>query len=956
MAITETTYYGLTRVREQSPEAKDWASVDRNPELISLLLKAYEQHAHTGAKGINYPGFNVGTVTNYITNPVLGIDSVGWSGSSSNLSGEASSRIADSGSPSGWAFQVTGTASTASPVVNGLWTTSANRVVAVSGDVITVRMSVKLAAFTGTSATATLKATSYTSGGAQIGSALALQGPTAITVADGWVQLSGTFVAPSTTASVGMFIEVAGSGASGTVTVRFVKAQVLKNVRMIPGYFDGTSENCSWTGTAHASTSTLNNVDSGNPTLPTLTELTTGGVLTPGTTVGVRLAYKDSAGLETDASSEVVHTLSPAASRPLAPVFVSQQIATNALPGGTYIYAMTKRKGSGETVISDVLPVTIPYDNTYSVSLSFDAISSYTDGTTSLNIYRSTGLNSAFQLLTTVTTAGQTTFTDTNTIAPENTNVQPPLNNTFDANKKIRIDWSNIIHPTNANYLRVYVTNQAGLWSVDHLLAEIDITTNSAVYIDYLGSETLTAGWPLNTTQIPSKPPKLNLGTEAVGGFNLTADSDFNGFKAVEMVLGNTSLSTNGAVWYDTTSHKFKGFANGLQVDLSPPSIQTNYVKNPSFETDAATWLSLGAGLTITSISDVTAKAGVKIGRQSGNLTNGSTANLSAFDNTNSTTIVATTAPARQSDNAYARVWVRSSASLGATGKIELRIEGVASNFTGAGGVAVATITNPTAGTWYELTGALALTALASDLIAVYLQVKTTNNSGATITGLNIDVDGALLTKVATTSTVIPYFDGTSTDAAWTGTAHASFSVLGKFQHATEEAGGHKAENITFGPTNVKTVLSRIASTTTGEPNQVQQIGQSNATTSNPTITSTSYTQIAEMTAQVTTTYDNQWVEVFVNMEAYLTLAQISGVYVSGTLNLILSKNASDQTSTERTFTININDSHQILSPVYHIQCSVAGTQTFALKGSVNSGTTATFVSTRRKLTAKLVF
>src|SRR4051794_38597646 len=57
MTVLTSTYYGLSRVREQSPDANDWAVTDNNFENLSKILKALEQHRHTGTPAPKYPGY-----------------------------------------------------------------------------------------------------------------------------------------------------------------------------------------------------------------------------------------------------------------------------------------------------------------------------------------------------------------------------------------------------------------------------------------------------------------------------------------------------------------------------------------------------------------------------------------------------------------------------------------------------------------------------------------------------------------------------------------------------------------------------------------------------------------------------------------------------------------------------------------------------------------------------------
>lgn len=381
MAITQSTYYGFTRIREMSPDAQDWAVVDLNWDIVSKVIKTFEAHHHTGASGISYPGFN---------------------------------------------------------------------------------------------------------------------------------------------------------GASG-----------------IP----------------HSLTASA------------------GGVLPPSATPGVRLSYIDSLGLETDANPEVTLASVATASPPITPAINSVQAASPGLGGGTYVYAITKKKGTGETLPSPLATVNVSYDTTYSVTLGFDAINTYSDGTTALNIYRAAGLNQPMQLVTTITVTSTATFVDTGSIPSQNTNIQPPTVSTFDAVRKVRISWASMTHPAAAKYIRVYVTQTGGMWSTSHLLSQVDISGGSPpTYIDYLGSENLASGWPKEVSQIASSPPKLNLGTEASGAPILTANMDFAGYQAQNMVLHNTTTAhaTNGAMWYDTSTTSIKARVNGSVVTIGSASAASGSYTHPA--------------------------------------------------------------------------------------------------------------------------------------------------------------------------------------------------------------------------------------------------------------------------------------------------------------------------------------------------------------------------------------
>lgn len=752
MSIFESTYFGLTRVREQSPEARDWAAVDRNPEIISLILKAFEQHAHTGTAGIAYPGYD-----------------------------------------------------------------------------------------------------------------------------------------PTT------------------------------------------------------------------PIAPELTEHSTGGVIAPGTTVGVRLSYVDNRGLETDASSEEVITLSPSAARPLTPQLVSKQILANALPGGTYIYAVTKRKGSGETPLSDVLPVEIAYDNTYSVTISFDPISSYTDGTDSINIYRSTGLSSSFQLLTTITTVGTTEFTDTNTIPPQNANVQPPTNNTFAADRKVRIDWTAITHPVNATRLRVYVTQQAGLWSEDHLLSEVDLTGTPANYIDYLGSESLGSGWPLNSTQIISAPPKIDLGAETTGAPNLTADMDFNGFKAKEMVLGTTSLSTNGAIWYDSVSQNFKGYMNGAQVVLSPQTVTRNNILNPSFEVSADLWsASISSIATLDRNSSLPAFNGASMGRLLVfNMEAGFTASIRSFTTTSSDPAVNGLVRADSGQIWLARISAMSGQPAN-TGTFQLFVSFYDSSQAllseaqvgGTGSTNQASLANSR----QNLVGTVT-TPASTAYIALTLKIT---NTGAADVNQAFFLDSAMLTRASSTGfPFINYFDGDSNSSQWLGTPHASVSINGAFQHGIEEAGGHKAENITFGTSNVASVLSRFADSVTGNRVGAQPITTGVGVTAGAPITSTSYTDVDGCSTQITPYYVGQRIELDFYGQFQLSIPEGQ---TSSTMSIILVVNGATIAITELTQTVVVNNQNLVFSFHFpHTATTVAPT-TYKVQAYATQDATITQVGQRRSLSAKLVF
>lgn len=343
-----------------------------------------------------------------------------------------------------------------------------------------------------------------------------------------------------------------------------------------------------------------NTANPATPLTAVLTEIPGTGVLGPGVTVGVRLAYLNSYGLETESSPEVQLTTSSIANRPGSPV-IGTLVSTpvpGAVGGGTYNYVLTKAKGSGETQVSGAAQVDVPFSSTgttsYTVPLTFSAINSYTDGTTTLKLYRSTGIAADYQLLKTISTTSQTTYTDVNTI--ENTAQAPPTINTFDKNKSLSISYSGFTHPAEATKLRVYVTQNPGVYGTNHLLREVDLTTPFAVNATYLGSEVLNKSWPKEFTQIPSYPSKVNLRTEAFGGPLLTNAFDGNGFPMHRMILGDERTTTpiDGNVFWDRSVNSLKLRMGGSTFTLTTP---TGTYVHPTTEAGghAATGISFGS-------------------------------------------------------------------------------------------------------------------------------------------------------------------------------------------------------------------------------------------------------------------------------------------------------------------------------------------------------------------------
>lgn len=959
MSVTESRYYGLTKVREQGPEAKDWATVDRNYEIISVLLKTLEQHAHTGAAGIKAPGSVWGDTYNYVKNGDVESGLGGWSftsyGGATFNPATLSSTWANTGTKSvNLTGSLTASAGTsyvqASPNLDIINT--AGGVVGNQGYFVSAAIKINAA-----------PANAIVTLGIQwIDSLDALIREDDIShAASGTFTLSNSVVAPATAVRAFLNIMIVSEGTAGAIDVSMDSVMFLNSPTSV-GYFDGNTAGAHWIGTAYASAS-LNPGTNQNSLLPSVLEQSTGGVLTPGASVGVRLSYLNGTGLETAGSGEVVLTLSGATSRPLTPVLVSTAQLAGAVPGGTYVYAITKVKGTGETPVSDVLKVALPYDNTYSVQIQFDSISSYpvTEGVTSLNIYRSSGLASGFQLVTTITNTAATTFTDTNSIPPGNVGIQPPVNNTFDASRSVRIDWSNITHPVGAHTLRVYLTRQAGLWSTDHLLTEVDLTSAPANYITYLGSETLGTGWPLNNSEIVDAPPKVNLGTEATGGLNLTADSNFNGYKANSMVLGGISQSIEGALWYDPTGKVYKGFANSQSVTLSPPRVLRNWIRNPSAETNATDWYQYNSSTaTYSSATRDTTNvySGTASVQATGSVSNNQTLWLNGYTNTLTVAQMQPYAvPTKPGDIIFGRVRVRVNASLGATGFIKMNFYrfGPTSMYGWDGPATPIQILNPTPGTWYDLYGWYTV----PDVNGTYAiaGVVAGNNSGATIASLQLNADDFVLTTAVDTTNPIPFFNGDTPGAQWQGTAHASQSISGTFSHAIEEAGGHRAENIWF-PTaasgvSVATILSRFTDSASGARIQAQPITRVPGTTSNPTpITSTAPVIIPELAATITPQF-SQWIRVYAKLLLTMTLPVGA---TSATFTMICTTSGATLTNPEYTQTAVISGQTMTITGEWWYQAPSTTPENINIQGYVSAGASAQLVGTNRVLVIQQTF
>lgn len=856
MSVTTSTYYGFTRVREQSPDANDWAVTDNNIEALSKILKSIEQGPRTGLLGLNYPGAYTPPAAPTITQ-----------------SGAAGS------------------------------TTYSYYVVAL-GPINKVSL-----IGTTTTGNATLTVTNKNT-------------------------VTWTAVAGATGYDI---IRTVGGATQGSIGLNQAGTS-----------FDDTG----LVATPYT--------PAGEPDITT-NATTPVGILTPGASISVRLAYENSVGLETQASPERVYTIPDSGAPPAGPSLTSTQAATPGLPGGTYFYALTKKKDTGETLISEVLSVTLPYDTTYSVTIGFDAISTYADGTNGINIYRSQGLNSTFQLITAITNVSTATFTDTNNILPQNVNVQPPTTNTFNATKSIHISWSDITHPTTVTGLKVYITQQPGIWTTNHLLLTVPITSGAASvqYVDYLGNESLSSGAPIESSQIPSAGPKIDLGTEATGAPILTTDMDFAGFRAKNMNINlvPTVAMADGLIWYDSSVSKFRGRQNGQIVDLSPSTPAINSVTNPSLENNASNIFLVSSNPATATGARITSDA--YIGTSSYEVThtttgaiNASTAVYAQMDPTSATTRTTTARACSPGDifsgHAAVKVMLAGDTSSGSL-TLAIGYYDATGTYIGAPGLSgtgkIGFVIPNFANTWYILKGNS--TAPAG---AAYVAVSVTTGSFPVTNGVThaYRFDQLALINATDSTNIVPYFDGDSATAFWKGTAGNSQSVKGGFQHSTLEVGGHDASHIVLGTSDVSTILGRIVNSSDGTQKQVQTIQKAAGNSTSYTNNNTTSQQLADMTVNITPSFVNQWVEVLFG--GHFTVDR-----PGGTLTVAIVKDSVLQDETQRSFSVPTANANISFNIAYHTQLTVAS-HNFQVVWWVDAGTIATSVAYHRNIVAKLVF
>lgn len=455
MASFETTYYGLTRSREQGPEAQDWAATDLNWETVSKILKNFEAQAHTGTARLEYPGY------------------------------------------------ITSTTNTPPTVA----------------------------------------------------------------------QATGGVLAPGT--SLGFRLAYLDSWGLETRSTQEIVLDLVPSVPRPkpPLIVDNT-------GPPGAQTTTLDPVTGGNPGVPggtyfyAITKLKTGGesAVSDLTPISVNYDQAYQVRLQFDSINSYSGTSSVASTTAGSPTVTFSTTPANAFNVGQ---AVSGAAIPANSFIKKVNSAT-SFDITQNAATTVGTTAvSWTDGTDKLHIYRSTGLDSAFMLIKELVAAdpSQTQFIDQNIVSFQNTAVQPPTVSTFDATRKGTVTWPGITHPAAAKKLRVYVTQQPGLWSTSHLLKEIDLTTVSpapATFVDYTGIETLGVGWPKEDGNIVSASPKINLGTETTGSLLLSATADLNGQTLNNAKFGGPPNITlqDGMFWYDSTASQFKGRLGGTSFTL----------------------------------------------------------------------------------------------------------------------------------------------------------------------------------------------------------------------------------------------------------------------------------------------------------------------------------------------------------------------------------------------------
>ena len=300
----------------------------------------------------------------------------------------------------------------------------------------------------------------------------------------------------------------------------------------------------------------------------------------------MRLAYTDATGLETEAAPETYVTVPAIATPPqmtATPSTYTIAGSNSKAPKGqqvSYVVSLYNPSTGGETLPSD--PKYIQFPSTTAATTTGIQLNGLPDlynlvqpgATPYLKIYRAIGgIGGIYNLIgyaTPALAAGTTIYKDDlkNANPAYDATQRPPTIDSYNSNYYLNIDWSKIVkygaipsatpgqleisNSAAINSLKLYVTQQSGIWGDTHLLNEYDQLDSTFPFaVTYAGTETLSKGYPLDDTRVLNAFAKIDLGTQATGAPIYTTQADAKGFPTQNFVVGSSSVSTPGALYYN---------------------------------------------------------------------------------------------------------------------------------------------------------------------------------------------------------------------------------------------------------------------------------------------------------------------------------------------------------------------------------------------------------------------
>lgn len=287
---------------------------------------------------------------------------------------------------------------------------------------------------------------------------------------------------------------------------------------------------------------------------PELTTADTGGTLPGGKAYFGVVSFVDSFGRQTGKSAAGTVTTAAAIAAPATPTYNFQATPTDlvatvdGLTGGDYWYKLTYVKGSGETLGSSPVYVSVPTDTTYAVTIHFDSLDTVANGADKIFVYRKSGSTGNYIKIVEISATSTDYYTDDNTAVPT-CDKQPPVINTTNAYNTVSFDWSALDY-SDAAYVKLYITATGTVdtplfMQTSHLVTtiEVDLATPVTSY-EWTGT-TLSSGKPPVVSQSLLSPSKITLDTETQG--NLPYANLPSGFSWLEPVDTFASLPTGNA-------------------------------------------------------------------------------------------------------------------------------------------------------------------------------------------------------------------------------------------------------------------------------------------------------------------------------------------------------------------------------------------------------------------------